>query len=97
MVRAPAGLAPGTSFLGSEPTRDNSLFVPTPVLRGRGCRGQGAGPGGDAQRVCACSDLRAGESQQEGRSGGHCVTDTRVPQAGLESNCCYLQTVSKSK
>uniref|UniRef100_A0A8C6FHN2 Phytanoyl-CoA dioxygenase domain-containing protein 1 n=1 Tax=Moschus moschiferus TaxID=68415 RepID=A0A8C6FHN2_MOSMO len=34
MVRAPAGSAPGTSFLGSEPTRDNSLFVPTPVLRG---------------------------------------------------------------
>ncbi|KAB0379303.1 hypothetical protein FD755_007087 [Muntiacus reevesi] len=34
MVRAPAGSAPGTSFLGSEPIRDNSLFVPTPVLRG---------------------------------------------------------------
>ncbi|XP_020730420.2 phytanoyl-CoA dioxygenase domain-containing protein 1 isoform X6 [Odocoileus virginianus] len=34
MVRAPAGSAPGTSFLGSEPTRDNSFFVPTPVLRG---------------------------------------------------------------
>ncbi|XP_015989272.2 phytanoyl-CoA dioxygenase domain-containing protein 1 isoform X1 [Rousettus aegyptiacus] len=34
MVRAPAGSAPGTSFLGSEPARDNSLFVPTPVQRG---------------------------------------------------------------
>ena len=36
MVRTPAGSVPGTSFLGSEPIRDNSLFVPTPVLRGRG-------------------------------------------------------------
>ncbi|XP_032113408.1 phytanoyl-CoA dioxygenase domain-containing protein 1 isoform X2 [Sapajus apella] len=35
MVRAPAGSAPGTSFLGSEPAWDNSLFVPTPVRRGR--------------------------------------------------------------
>ncbi|XP_049751563.1 phytanoyl-CoA dioxygenase domain-containing protein 1 isoform X7 [Elephas maximus indicus] len=34
MVRAPAGSAPGTSFLGSEPARENSLFVPTPVRRG---------------------------------------------------------------
>ncbi|XP_032978719.1 phytanoyl-CoA dioxygenase domain-containing protein 1 isoform X1 [Rhinolophus ferrumequinum] len=34
MVRAPAGSAPGTCFLGSEPARDNSLFVPTPVQRG---------------------------------------------------------------
>ncbi|KAM8803053.1 phytanoyl-CoA dioxygenase domain-containing protein 1 isoform 2-T2 [Rhynchonycteris naso] len=34
MVRAPAGSAPGTSFLGSEPARDSSLFVPTPVRRG---------------------------------------------------------------
>ncbi|XP_045052723.1 phytanoyl-CoA dioxygenase domain-containing protein 1 isoform X3 [Desmodus rotundus] len=34
MVRAPAGSAPGTSFLGSEPAWDNSLFVPTPVQRG---------------------------------------------------------------
>ncbi|XP_017354634.1 phytanoyl-CoA dioxygenase domain-containing protein 1 isoform X4 [Cebus imitator] len=34
MVRAPAGSAPGTSFLGSEPAWDNSLFVPTPVRRG---------------------------------------------------------------
>ncbi|XP_054357133.1 phytanoyl-CoA dioxygenase domain-containing protein 1 isoform X7 [Pongo pygmaeus] len=34
MVRAPVGSAPGTSFLGSEPARDNSLFVPTPVQRG---------------------------------------------------------------
>ncbi|XP_027629806.1 phytanoyl-CoA dioxygenase domain-containing protein 1 isoform X4 [Tupaia chinensis] len=34
MVRAPAGSVPGTSFLGSEPVRDNSLFVPTPVQRG---------------------------------------------------------------
>uniref|UniRef100_A0A8D0XAZ7 Phytanoyl-CoA dioxygenase domain-containing protein 1 n=2 Tax=Sus scrofa TaxID=9823 RepID=A0A8D0XAZ7_PIG len=34
MVRAPAGSAPGTSFLGSEPARDNNLFVPTPVRRG---------------------------------------------------------------
>ncbi|XP_022434230.1 phytanoyl-CoA dioxygenase domain-containing protein 1 isoform X1 [Delphinapterus leucas] len=34
MVRAPAGSAPGTSFLGTEPARDNSLFVPTPVRRG---------------------------------------------------------------
>ncbi|XP_010855118.1 PREDICTED: phytanoyl-CoA dioxygenase domain-containing protein 1 isoform X3 [Bison bison bison] len=34
MVRTPAGSVPGTSFLGSEPIRDNSLFVPTPVLRG---------------------------------------------------------------
>lgn len=35
MVRAPVGSVPGTSFLGSEPARDNSLFVPTPVQRGR--------------------------------------------------------------
>ncbi|XP_026960413.1 phytanoyl-CoA dioxygenase domain-containing protein 1 isoform X2 [Sagmatias obliquidens] len=34
MVRAPAGSAPGTSFLGTEPARDNRLFVPTPVRRG---------------------------------------------------------------
>ncbi|XP_066112092.1 phytanoyl-CoA dioxygenase domain-containing protein 1 isoform X1 [Saccopteryx bilineata] len=34
MVRAPAGSAPGTSFLGSEPAWDTSLFVPTPVWRG---------------------------------------------------------------
>uniref|UniRef100_H0WTR7 Phytanoyl-CoA dioxygenase domain-containing protein 1 n=1 Tax=Otolemur garnettii TaxID=30611 RepID=H0WTR7_OTOGA len=34
MVWAPAGSAPGTSFLGSEPERDNSLFVATPVRRG---------------------------------------------------------------
>uniref|UniRef100_A0A2K6B3K7 Phytanoyl-CoA dioxygenase domain-containing protein 1 n=1 Tax=Macaca nemestrina TaxID=9545 RepID=A0A2K6B3K7_MACNE len=34
MVRAPVGSVPGTSFLGSEPARDNSLFVPTPVQRG---------------------------------------------------------------
>uniref|UniRef100_A0A8C9DRY9 Phytanoyl-CoA dioxygenase domain-containing protein 1 n=1 Tax=Prolemur simus TaxID=1328070 RepID=A0A8C9DRY9_PROSS len=34
MVRAPAGSASGISFLGSEPDRDNSLFVPTPVRRG---------------------------------------------------------------
>lgn len=34
MVRNPAGSAPGTCFLGSEPARDNSLFVPTPVKRG---------------------------------------------------------------
>ncbi|EPY83306.1 phytanoyl-CoA dioxygenase domain-containing protein 1 isoform c [Camelus ferus] len=34
MVRAPAGSEPGTSFLGSEPARDNSLFVPTPARRG---------------------------------------------------------------
>ncbi|XP_033282914.1 phytanoyl-CoA dioxygenase domain-containing protein 1 isoform X5 [Orcinus orca] len=34
MVRAPAGSAPGTSFLGTEPAQDNSLFVPTPVRRG---------------------------------------------------------------
>ncbi|XP_077003032.1 phytanoyl-CoA dioxygenase domain-containing protein 1 isoform X1 [Tamandua tetradactyla] len=34
MVRAPAGLAPGTRFLGSEPAWHNSLFVPTPVQRG---------------------------------------------------------------
>ena len=77
MVRAPAGSVPGTSFLGSEPTRDNNLFVPTPVLRGRG-RVQKAGrrAWGPCPGVCACSDhpadLRAGESQQEGRSGGHC-------------------------
>lgn len=35
MVRAPAGSALGTCFLGSEPAQDNSLFVPTPVQRGR--------------------------------------------------------------
>ena len=51
MVRAPAGSAPGTSFLGTEPARDNSLFVPTPVRRGRGCaeggeEGPEAMPGG---------------------------------------------------
>ncbi|XP_075865226.1 phytanoyl-CoA dioxygenase domain-containing protein 1 isoform X3 [Microcebus murinus] len=34
MVRAPAGSASGISFLGAEPDRDNSLFVPTPVGRG---------------------------------------------------------------
>ncbi|XP_048200429.1 phytanoyl-CoA dioxygenase domain-containing protein 1 isoform X2 [Perognathus longimembris pacificus] len=34
MIRAPAGSAPGTSFLGSEPARDDSLFVPTPVRTG---------------------------------------------------------------
>ncbi|XP_060056364.1 phytanoyl-CoA dioxygenase domain-containing protein 1 isoform X9 [Erinaceus europaeus] len=34
MVRNPAGSVPGTSFLGSEPIRDNSLFVPAPVPRG---------------------------------------------------------------
>ncbi|XP_074187267.1 phytanoyl-CoA dioxygenase domain-containing protein 1 isoform X4 [Rhinolophus sinicus] len=34
MVRAPAGSALGTCFLGSEPAWDNSLFVPTPVQRG---------------------------------------------------------------
>ncbi|XP_053416459.1 phytanoyl-CoA dioxygenase domain-containing protein 1 isoform X2 [Nycticebus coucang] len=34
MVRAPADSAPGTSFLGSEPVRDASLFVATPVQRG---------------------------------------------------------------
>uniref|UniRef100_A0A8C5LK82 Phytanoyl-CoA dioxygenase domain-containing protein 1 n=1 Tax=Jaculus jaculus TaxID=51337 RepID=A0A8C5LK82_JACJA len=34
MIRAPADSGPGTSFLGSEPVRDNSLFVPTPVQRG---------------------------------------------------------------
>lgn len=35
MIRAPAGSVPCTSFLGSEPIRDNRLFVPTPVRRGR--------------------------------------------------------------
>lgn len=35
MVRAPAGSVTGLSFLGSEPARDDSLFVPTPVQRGR--------------------------------------------------------------
>ncbi|KAM6169130.1 phytanoyl-CoA dioxygenase domain-containing protein 1 isoform 1-T1 [Rhynchocyon petersi] len=34
MVRAPASSAPGTIFLGSEPVREHSLFVPTPVHRG---------------------------------------------------------------
>ncbi|GAB5580198.1 phytanoyl-CoA dioxygenase domain-containing protein 1 isoform X1 [Prionailurus iriomotensis] len=34
LIRAPAGSIPVTSFLGSEPARDNSLFVPTPVRRG---------------------------------------------------------------
>ncbi|XP_008073008.1 phytanoyl-CoA dioxygenase domain-containing protein 1 isoform X2 [Carlito syrichta] len=34
MVRAPAGSVPGTRFLGSEPARDDRLFVPTPVRRG---------------------------------------------------------------
>ncbi|XP_025769417.1 phytanoyl-CoA dioxygenase domain-containing protein 1 [Puma concolor] len=34
LIRAPAGSMPVTSFLGSEPARDNSLFVPTPVRRG---------------------------------------------------------------
>ncbi|XP_073909174.1 phytanoyl-CoA dioxygenase domain-containing protein 1 isoform X2 [Castor canadensis] len=34
MIRAPAGSVPCTSFLGSEPIRDNRLFVPTPVRRG---------------------------------------------------------------
>ncbi|XP_023600227.1 phytanoyl-CoA dioxygenase domain-containing protein 1 isoform X2 [Myotis lucifugus] len=34
MVRAPAGSVSGLSFLGSEPARDDSLFVPTPVQRG---------------------------------------------------------------
>ncbi|XP_069870897.1 phytanoyl-CoA dioxygenase domain-containing protein 1 isoform X2 [Dipodomys merriami] len=34
MIRAPAGSAPGTRFLGSEPAQDDSLFVPTPVQRG---------------------------------------------------------------
>ncbi|KAM5328050.1 phytanoyl-CoA dioxygenase domain-containing protein 1 isoform 2-T2 [Glossophaga mutica] len=34
MVRAPAGSATGTRFLGSEPAWDDSLFVPTPVQRG---------------------------------------------------------------
>ncbi|XP_058380223.1 phytanoyl-CoA dioxygenase domain-containing protein 1 isoform X1 [Diceros bicornis minor] len=34
MVRNPAGSTPGTCFQGSEPARDNSLFVPTPVRRG---------------------------------------------------------------
>ncbi|XP_075415210.1 phytanoyl-CoA dioxygenase domain-containing protein 1 isoform X2 [Tenrec ecaudatus] len=34
MVRNPACSAPGTSFLGSEPAWENSLFVPTPVRRG---------------------------------------------------------------
>ncbi|KAI5937930.1 phytanoyl-CoA dioxygenase domain-containing protein 1 isoform X1 [Manis javanica] len=33
-IRDPAGSGPGTSFLGSEPVRDQSLFVPTPVQRG---------------------------------------------------------------
>ncbi|XP_059514250.1 phytanoyl-CoA dioxygenase domain-containing protein 1 isoform X1 [Myotis daubentonii] len=34
MVRAPAGSVTGLNFLGSEPARDDSLFVPTPVQRG---------------------------------------------------------------
>ncbi|XP_060464392.2 phytanoyl-CoA dioxygenase domain-containing protein 1 isoform X2 [Panthera onca] len=34
LIRAPAGSIPVTSFLGSEPAWDNSLFVPTPVQRG---------------------------------------------------------------
>ncbi|KAM4877604.1 phytanoyl-CoA dioxygenase domain-containing protein 1 isoform 1-T1 [Thomomys bottae] len=34
MIRAPAGSAPGTSFLGSDPAWDDSLFVPTPVHTG---------------------------------------------------------------
>ncbi|XP_008824346.1 phytanoyl-CoA dioxygenase domain-containing protein 1 isoform X2 [Nannospalax galili] len=34
MIRAPLGSGPGTSFLGSEPCWDNSLFVPMPVRRG---------------------------------------------------------------
>ncbi|XP_040338533.1 phytanoyl-CoA dioxygenase domain-containing protein 1 isoform X1 [Herpailurus yagouaroundi] len=34
LIRAPAGSMPVTSFLGSEPAWDNSLFVPTPVRRG---------------------------------------------------------------
>ncbi|XP_062938244.1 phytanoyl-CoA dioxygenase domain-containing protein 1 isoform X2 [Cynocephalus volans] len=33
-IRAPSGSMPGTRFLGSEPARDNNLFVPTPVRRG---------------------------------------------------------------
>ncbi|XP_008577665.1 PREDICTED: phytanoyl-CoA dioxygenase domain-containing protein 1 [Galeopterus variegatus] len=34
LIRAPSGSMPGTRFLGSEPARDNNLFVPTPVRRG---------------------------------------------------------------
>ncbi|XP_030875960.1 phytanoyl-CoA dioxygenase domain-containing protein 1 isoform X3 [Leptonychotes weddellii] len=34
LVRTPAGSKPDVSFLGSEPVRDASLFVPTPVQRG---------------------------------------------------------------
>lgn len=44
-IRDPAGSGPGTSFLGSEPVRDQSLFVPTPVQRGRQeAEGREAGP-----------------------------------------------------
>uniref|UniRef100_A0A673TSP1 Phytanoyl-CoA dioxygenase domain-containing protein 1 n=1 Tax=Suricata suricatta TaxID=37032 RepID=A0A673TSP1_SURSU len=34
LIRAPGGSVPVTSFLGSEPAWENSLFVPTPVRRG---------------------------------------------------------------
>ncbi|XP_039085583.1 phytanoyl-CoA dioxygenase domain-containing protein 1 isoform X1 [Hyaena hyaena] len=34
LIRDPGSSEPVTSFLGSEPARDNSLFVPTPVRRG---------------------------------------------------------------
>ena len=77
LVRSSVGSKPDVSFLGSEPVRDASLFVPTPVQRGR----WDADPR-PCLWVCACSERpapwRAVRSQNgrcgwtgPGKPGGH--------------------------
>lgn len=102
MVRAPTGSVPGTSFLGSEPARDNSLFVPTPVQRGRRyAEGRKAGPR-PRPWVSTCSDrlahLRAEKLQNERRSldtrwSGSSEINSRVSQTSLESRLCYFRAL----
>lgn len=73
MVRAPVGSAPGTSFLGSEPARDNSLFVPTPVQRGRQMQ-RAERQGAESISLCLL-DYPASKRLPSGSSEGTEVTE----------------------
>lgn len=76
LVRTSDGSKPDVSFLGSEPVRDASLFVPTPARRGRrDAEGREAGP--KAVPVALC--LLGTPSSPEGRE----VTDWEVGLDGL--------------
>lgn len=102
MVRAPAGSAPGTSFLGSEPAWDNSLFVPTPVQRGRwGVEGRILWP---CPWISARSDhpahLRAVKSQDERQSRdmgtlGSSGIQSKVSQSGYTPTRLLLGSLGK--